>query len=233
MEDDKNERKQHKHDRSRKHHIRNDADKHCSRSHHDDHHKHRKKKHRSDQRRRHSKRDRERSRSKYHSDDESEQRHRSKRKKKKDRKDQHNDKLETKRSQRSTHSLKKEDDKNLYPLGTISNLIPEEKLNVDKNYFSHHSHFRFFLFRMKGCIHFEDLSSDEARAQFQKFSEEYNKGKLPTIFYEDNIPLEAMEQCRRTQHTWAFQMKRTEEQTLKIVKAGVQKQTEYDAKNVK
>ena len=238
MEDDKKEKKQHKHDRSRKHRVKKDGDKQSKRGRHDDHndsddhYKQRKKRHRGDQRKKHKKRDRERSRSKYFRDDDTEQRHRSKRKKKKDRKDRHSKEHETKKRQKTIHSLKKEDDKNVYPLGNISNLIPEEKLNVDTNYFSHHSHFRFFLHRMMGGIHFEDLSSDEARAKFQNFSEEYNKGKLPTIFYEKSIPSEAMEQCRRTQHTWSFQMKRTEEQTLKIVKAGVQKQTEYNAKTV-
>ena len=62
----------------------------------------------------------------------------------------------------------------------------------------------------------------------KNFTREYNSGSLPDTFQQRSIPIKAMEECRRTQHAWSFQIKPSEQKALQVVKAGVLKQTEYN-----
>jgi hypothetical protein len=88
---------------------------------------------------------------------------------------------------------------------------------------------RLYLYR-KRHLYFEDLSSSEARRAFTEFCQEYNNGTLETAYYDskNGLPVEALEECKRTRHVWNFRTSESEKKTLDIVKDGVRKQTEYD-----
>ena len=120
----------------------------------------------------------------------------------------------------------------LVSLGEISMFPPREKLDTDTSYFSHNSHLRLYLFRNYG-IYFEDLTSEESHDAFKEFVSKYNDGKLEVAYYDANkgklLPQEALDQCQRTKHKWNFKTNKVEQQSLKIVRDGVQKQTEYDS----
>jgi len=121
----------------------------------------------------------------------------------------------------------------LVSLGEIVSEPPQELLDTDTNYFSHNSHLRLYLFRHYG-IYFEDLSSEESHDSFKEFVSKYNDGKLEAAYYDTikgKLPQEALDQCQRTQHKWNFKTNKVELQSLKIVRDGVKKQTEYDADN--
>ena len=67
----------------------------------------------------------------------------------------------------------------------------------------------------------------ESHEAFKEFTTLYNTGKLEKAYYNELLPQDALDQCSRTKHKWAFKTNRTEEQSLSMVKAGVKKQTEY------
>jgi hypothetical protein len=121
---------------------------------------------------------------------------------------------------------------NLISLGEIVAIPPQELLETDTNYFSHNTHLRLYLFRHYG-IYFEDLTSDESHDAFREFVSMYNSGKLELAYYDSKgkLPQEALDQCHRTQHKWNFKTNKVEQESLKIVRDGVKKQTEYDAGN--
>jgi len=112
-------------------------------------------------------------------------------------------------------------------LGDITNEFPP-KLDAETGYFSHNSHLRLYLYRKYG-IYFEDLDSSESHDAFKEFTTLYNTGKLEKAYYNELLPQDALDQCSRTKHKWAFKTNRTEEQSLSMVKAGVKKQTEYSS----
>mmetsp|Transcript_12669 Transcript_12669/g.25321 ORF Transcript_12669/g.25321 Transcript_12669/m.25321 type:complete len:456 (-) Transcript_12669:63-1430(-) len=121
----------------------------------------------------------------------------------------------------------------LVSLGDIVCEPPQELLDTDTNYFSHNSHLRLYLFRHYG-IYFEELTSEESHDAFKEFVSKYNDGKLEAAYYDTikgKLPQEALDQCQRTQHKWNFKTNKVELQSLKIVRDGVKKQTEYDADN--
>ena len=122
----------------------------------------------------------------------------------------------------------------LVSLGEIALESPQEFLDTDTNYFSHNSHLRLYLFRHY-CIYFEGLTSEESHDAFKEFVSKYNDGKLEAAYYDTKgkLPQEALDQCQRTQHVWNFKTNLTEERSLRIVRDGVKKQTEYDADNDK
>jgi len=116
----------------------------------------------------------------------------------------------------------------LVPLGPVVNVAPTTLLDPDVDYFAYHSHLRLFLFRDDGT-YFEDLTSEVARQEFQRFVNEYNAGRLEQAYYKEVLPLEALNQCKRTKHTWKFHTTSKEMESLHLVKEGVRKQTEYKA----
>jgi hypothetical protein len=129
----------------------------------------------------------------------------------------------------------------LYPLGDLRNKAPEKSLDAEADYFAFHAHLRLYLYRRDGTF-FEELSSDEARHEFQEFVRHYNTGNLAQGYYPHDqdqadgsgsqsytlsLPQEALDQCKRTKHTWNFNTSATEGRSLDMVKEGVRKQTEY------
>lgn len=126
----------------------------------------------------------------------------------------------------------KVDPTTLVPMGSILGNPPKTILDPEQDYFAYHDHLRLYLYRHKGQ-YFEDLTSEEARKAFVKFCSKYNKGKLEEGFYnEKELPMEAMEQCKRTKHKWTFATTMAEQKSLDTIKAGVKKQTLYNVKEV-
>jgi len=117
----------------------------------------------------------------------------------------------------------------LVPLGPVINVAPTTLLDPDADYFTYHSHLRLFLFRRRNGTYFEDLTSEMARQEFQRFVNEYNAGRLEQAYYQEQLPLEALEPCKRTKHTWKFHTTTKEMESLHLVKEGVRKQTDYKA----
>lgn len=122
------------------------------------------------------------------------------------------------------------DPTSLVSIGPIRENPPKTRLDPEQDYFAYHDHLRLYLYRHKGQ-YFEDLTSSEARKAFVKFCSKYNQGKLEEGFYDEKeLPQEAMEQCKRTKHKWAFATTVAEEKSLDMIKAGVKKQTLYNVK---
>jgi len=176
---------------------------------------------RSDRKRNH-KDDRKRSRKEIDSDND--QRKQRKKHEKKDRE------REAKKGHSTVKKLKIDKNK-LYPLGDFLGTTPLTLLDSDSDYFAYHQHLWVYLYRDEGII-FGDLTSEEARAAFQRFCEKYNGGTLEQGYYKKGtLPQEAIDECKITRHKWAFQTSETERKSLQLVEDGVRKQTEYDAGN--
>jgi hypothetical protein len=139
-----------------------------------------------------------------------------------DKKKHRRDKDEKKRKEPSVDTSK------LVSIGAITDKPPPEQLDPSLNYFSHNPHLRLYLYRTHS-LYFEDLSSESTRKYFTEFVDKYNSGKLEEAYYNTQLPEEAMDQCSRTKHQWKFKTNEIEEEKLNLVKAGVRKQTEYDA----
>jgi len=118
-------------------------------------------------------------------------------------------------------------DQQLVPLGSKVSAPPKSKIEFDRDYFSFHSHLRLYLYRTSGA-YFEDLTSKETHKAFKTFCQDYNEGTLEQAYYNSKLPMEALEQCKRTRHAWNFKTSVTEEKSRNLIKAGVQKQTEYN-----
>jgi len=67
-------------------------------------------------------------------------------------------------------------------LGPVVNVAPTTLLDPDVDYFTYHSHLRLFLFRRREGTYFEDLTSEVARQDFQRFVNEYNAGRLEQAY---------------------------------------------------
>ena len=196
-----------------------------------DDHRHRSRESKSDR-----KKERKRSRSK---DRQSDERDHHKKKKKSKHSHQDGEKREKKKhnDSKTDESFRSKaspiEPSKLVPLGEIITDAPSKSLDPETNYFSHNSHLRLYLYRKYG-IYFEDLTSSESRDAFAEFTDNYNAGgKLEKVYYDPKgvLPQEALDQCHRTKHQWKFRTNRVEEQSLEMVRAGVKKQTEYDAGN--
>ena len=207
---------------------RRDRKRHRSSSHRDRKKKHRKQRRSRDRDDRHEKsHEKKKSRHRSHDDDDDDEDKHSKRSSKRHKNSKHHDDSFRQKATKQSNASK------LVSLGEIVSEPPQELLDTDTNYFSHNSHLRLYLFRHYG-IYFEDLTSEESHDAFKEFVSKYNDGKLETAYYEikGKLPQEALDQCQRTQHKWNFKTNKVEMQSLKIVRDGVKKQTEYDADDI-
>ncbi|KAL1815024.1 hypothetical protein ACET3Z_017598 [Daucus carota] len=77
------------------------------------------------------------------------------------------------------------------------------KVDIEKisssDYFKKNNEFSTWLKEEKG-VFFSDLSADSAREKFLKFVEKWNKGKLPSQYYE------GISTGPRTSHNWKIKM---------------------------
>jgi len=117
----------------------------------------------------------------------------------------------------------------LVDIGPVQGFPPKSLLDPDTDYFAYHDHLRLFLYRSEGK-YFEDLSSSETHKAFAKFCAKYNRGGLEQGFYQMDLPQDALEQCKRTKHSWNFKTSAAEIKSLDMIKSGVKKQTSYDVK---
>ena len=172
-----------------------------------------------DRRSKHEHKDDRKKRSRRDNDEEEDRRRHKKHKKKK-----------SNHSSRSDKKSKKVkiDKSKLHPLGNIVGKPPSTPLDVDKDYFAYHQHLSVYLYREEG-IAFGDLTSEESHQAFQRFCRHYNEGSLEVAYYEDVLPLKAVEESKTTTHKWSFQTSATEVKSLHMIEEGVRKQTEYDA----
>lgn len=166
--------------------------------------------------------DRERSKKRHRKEHRRDDDHKKKKKKKESKRDKH-DKERRHKKHESRKRIKKSD---LYPLGAIRGSPPTELLDVEKDYFTQHQNLWVYLYREEGIV-FGDLTSDDAHSAFKRFVKRYNAGQLETAYYE-GLPNEAVDECKTTNHKWAFNTSETERKSLQFLQEGVRKQTEYE-----
>ena len=155
-------------------------------------------------------------------------------KKKRETRDRKSDRRQRERSSDRNNKEKRKyaliatiDTKNLCDIGTIKGSKPTGEIS-SSDYFSYHNHFRLYLYRSGS--YFEDLSSSESKKAFKKFCSRFNDGQLEEGYYGKELSKEALEQCKRTKHSWNFKTNATEQKSLSHIKDGVRKQTEYKQK---
>lgn len=173
----------------------------------------------------HDEEDRERRKRKHRKEDyssEEDDRRKDKKRHKEDRK------KKKKSSKKEDRKAKKVDKSSLVPLGENVGTPPITLIDPEKDYFTYHQHLWVFLFREEGAA-FNDLTSDEARTAFGRFSERYNVGHLEAAYYDPKgLPQEVLEECKTTRHSWSFQTSETERKGLELLQKGVRRQTEYE-----
>jgi hypothetical protein len=153
------------------------------------------------------------------------------RKKKNSRSDHSNDdKIDRKSLENQVISIppKLQVDKNkLFPLGDPLGRVPDNILDVDKDYFEFHQHFWLYLYRNKQ-IAFNDLTTEQARSLFADFVNQYNNGALESGYYDVNgPPHQALNEIKTSRHKWGFQISDRESKNLQTLQGGIRKQTEY------
>ncbi|RQM30906.1 hypothetical protein B5M09_009455 [Aphanomyces astaci] len=79
----------------------------------------------------------------------------------------------------------------------------ETTLTVD-DYFQKAKEFRVWLKLEKG-VYFDDLTSADAQAAFEKFVSKWNANRLESMYYT-KIPQQVLESVHRTKHKWGFKM---------------------------
>jgi hypothetical protein len=136
---------------------------------------------------------------------------------------------EKKTESSSSHKEPSKIPSKLVDIGPVEGFPPKSLLDPDKDYFAYHEHLRLYLYRSEGK-YFEDLSSSETHKAFAKFCAKYNRGGLEKGFYQMEMPQDALEQCKRTKHSWNFKTSAAEIKSLDVIKSGVKKQTSYDVK---
>jgi hypothetical protein len=150
----------------------------------------------------------------------------------------HSKKKSKKHSKKDHHSSKrhKSDDRkeerhssseqrrpnNLYDLGVIYGRSPVKQLS-STDYYDFHKHLWLYLYRTKNLI-FDELSSEETHRYFADFCREYNRGQLPTAYYEAKLPRQAVDECPTTRHQWGFNASKE----LEILQQSVYQQTEQE-----
>ena len=162
------------------------------------------------------------------SSDESSHGHRRRKSSKHDRKRSSRDESKKSNSSGSQKEPSKVPSK-LVDIGPVQGFQPKSFLDREKDYFAYHDHLRLYLYRSEGK-YFEDLSSTETHKAFAKFCAKYNRGGLEQGFYQKELPKDAIEQCKRTKHSWNFKTSAAEMKSLDVIKNGVKKQTSYDVK---
>jgi hypothetical protein len=123
--------------------------------------------------------------------------------------------------------VRKPNKKNLVPLGEPLGHPPTDLLDPEKDYFAFHTQLFVFLWREEGLT-FNDMTSEETHAAFERFVNRYNAGKMEATYYDPKgLPPAAVEESKTTRHTWSFRTTDTEIRSLQNLQEGVRKQTEY------
>ena len=212
-------------ERRRKHHSK---DGHSHREADSKNKKHRRSQEEEDRiqrRRRDSDKDHKRKKRKHREDDDDERR-KSRKKRKEGRKEK--GKLKSGSLDDTSSKGTKPDKANLASLGNVVGKAPDELLDPENDYFAYHQHLWVYLFREEGLA-FNDLTSEEARQAFERFTERYNAGDLEEAYYSPSgFPQRALDECKTTRHSWSFKTSETERQGLEVLQRGVRKQTDFE-----
>ena len=120
--------------------------------------------------------------------------------------------------------------------GDNSRSVPQ--LTAD-DFYLRHEEFRVWLHLKERS--FEDLSSEQAHAFFEEeFIKQFNKGKLPTIFYPqtqvpgggaNGIPSELREAAMKTKHKWNLKVTDRDRQQQEQVQQEVSRKTHVNTDN--
>jgi hypothetical protein len=105
---------------------------------------------------------------------------------------------------------------------------PDSKVNAQEDYFSYHNEFWIYLFREEGTC-FNDIDTEESRAAFARFANQYNAGMLEEPYYTRTFPNEVIEESKTTKHSWGFKTTHKEREGLGDLQKGVRRQTEYSS----
>lgn len=161
--------------------------------------------------------------------------HDAKRTKKRDKKSEtkkRSKKERSSRDERNDGNIKKlkVDKSKLFSLGEPLGRSPDTLLDAETDYFAYHKHLWLYLYRDCSTA-FNDLSSQQARRAFADFVQRYNAGELELGYYAPNniLPVEALEECKTTRHSWGLKISDQEDKRLQVLQEGVHKQTEYQA----
>jgi hypothetical protein len=149
-----------------------------------------------------------------------------KHKKKHHHKHRDDDEKKTSSSRRSSSNRKNHLLKPVVSLGEPLGQAPLRLLDAEKDYFAFHEHFWVYLYRNEQTV-FNDLTSDESHTAFARFVSEYNAGRLESAYYQDKLPVEAMEEIQTTKHSWKFRISTAEDESLRTLSMGIRSQTEY------
>ena len=159
--------------------------------------------------------------------DKKEKKHR-KEKHKKDSKDKHKEKEKHHRKDHVVSSSNVSDGS--------SNTVPQ--LTAD-DFYIRHEEFRVWLHLKERC--FEDLSSEQAHQVFdEEFIKQFNKGKLPSMFYPqtqipggsvNGIPTELREAAMKTKHKWNLKVTDRDRQQQEQVSGEVSRKTRVNTDN--
>ena len=70
-----------------------------------------------------------------------------------------------------------------------------------EDYFMKSEHFRCWLKLLKD-ISFDNLTSERSHELFEEFVKKYNSRKLPSMYYQKEVPIEVRDMCIKTVHKW-------------------------------
>jgi len=97
-------------------------------------------------------------------------------------------------------------------------------LITEEDYYNKSEEFRVWL-KLCRDLYFEDLSTVEAKALFEKFSKAFNKGRLSAMYYDGNIPLAVRGSIVKSKHKWDFKLNSVENMQLSDVAEDVDRST--------
>lgn len=143
----------------------------------------------------------------------------------------HRDKKDKKEKKQKRSKTERPDKSRLHPMGQELGRKPDTLIDPVDDYFTYHEHFWVYLYREEG-VAFNDLTSEGARAGFERFAKVYNAGKLEAEYYAAKMPAPVLEESKTTKHSWGFnnKMTDTERKGLQTLQEGIWKQTEYNSK---
>ena len=110
--------------------------------------------------------------------------------------------------------------------------INNNTLNIvitEDDYYNKSEEFRVWLKLCRDGLFFEDLTTVEAKDLFQKFSKAFNKGRLPPMYYDGNIPLAVRGSIVKSKHKWDFKLNSSENIQLSDVIEDVDRSTRTGA----
>ena len=123
------------------------------------------------------------------------------------------------------HDRKHKDDKDKSNTDKHINNNTMNIIITEDDYYNKSEEFRVWLKLCRDGLFFEDLTTVEAKDLFQKFSKAFNKGRLPPMYYDGNIPLAVRGSIVKSKHKWDFKLNSSENIQLSDVIEDVDRST--------